>query len=131
MNKILVIVFYFISLTGIYSQTNSDSLKIALTKANHDTVRCNILLALIEVEEEDAVWIKYNEEIQTICETNFKKNLRPTELLAFKRHYAESFNNFGFLASMHGENKEALDYFLKSLKLNEELKTVKVWLMFW
>ncbi|MBP7808538.1 MAG: tetratricopeptide repeat protein [Bacteroidia bacterium] len=122
MKKILVIVFQFIFLTGIYSQANSDSLKTALTKAKHDTVRCNILLALIEAEEDDAVWIKYNEEIQTICETNFKNKLTAKELLAFKRHYAEAYNNFGFLASMHGENKEALDYFLKSLKLNEELK---------
>lgn len=122
MRRILIILLNIVFLTNIYGQSNKDSLKLIVKTAKHDTTKCRALLALIEVEEDDAVWINYNKEAQTICETNFSKKLNAGELFAFKKCYAEVFNNYGFLAEMHGNNKEALTYFLKCRKLNEELK---------
>ena len=67
----------------IYAQNTSselkhtiDSLKLELKNAKHDSTKCNVLNYLVEVEYDESIWPKYNEEVKRIAEANLK-NIEP------------------------------------------------------
>ena len=101
---------------------NIDSLKLALKNAKHDTTRCNILSAMIEAENDDAIWPKYNEELLKLSESKLKTiNKASAELKFYKRCYAEALSNVGYVANLQGNVNSALDYWNKSFKIQEEI----------
>lgn len=97
-----------------------DSLKIAFKNAKHDTVRCNILNALVEAESDDHVWPKYNELLLKLSSQNISSTSEPLKSIYLK-HYASALNNIGYLAGQEGDNPKAINYYLKSLKISEEI----------
>ncbi len=103
------------------SAQNTDSLKLALKNARHDTTRCNILYELIEAESDDKVWPVYNEQLMELA----KKNAftAPTGSLQkfYLNYYAGALNNMGVLSNDIGDINKALDYYKKSLKIQEEI----------
>ncbi|MBK7818093.1 MAG: hypothetical protein IPJ60_11530 [Sphingobacteriaceae bacterium] len=49
-----------------------------------------------ELETDDALWPKYNEELKLICEANLAKlNSSHPDVVVFKKHYATTLNNMG------------------------------------
>ncbi len=116
----LIVTLIFLKLF-VYSQS-VDSLKILLKAATNDTTRCNILSELIENENDDAIWPTYNDQIKKICENYLSKNPKNDGL---KKYYLNrlsySLNNIGFLASNQNNNLKALEYYLKSLNIQEEI----------
>jgi len=104
-------------------QQTVDSLKVLLKNANHDTMRCNILNAIVETETDDNVWPKYNDELKKISENNLNQ-LAPSnpEYKVFKKHIAVALNNTGYLWKLHGDITKALEYYLKSLAIHEEIR---------
>jgi hypothetical protein len=100
----------------------TDSLKLALKNANHDTLRCNLLVALIESEEDDGVWPEYNKQLNMISEKNLR-NLSSSSILFrfFKKQLAASLNNFGYLKRLQGDVSGAAKFYLQSLKIQEEI----------
>ncbi len=119
----LAFVFLLLKSSSFLAQNNTtDSLKQVLKTAKHDTTRCSILNALIESENDDNVWPKYNEQLKQICELNLtKKNLKPIEKKRFTVFYAAVFNNLGYYAeNIEADIVKALSYYEKSIKLNEE-----------
>ena len=85
-----------------------DSLKNALQNAKHDTTRCNILDELIESENEDKVWIVYNDQLLKLAE-NGSSNAAPNSAskLFYLKHLASALNNIGFLAQNQGDIPKA------------------------
>ena len=96
-----------------------DSLKLALKNAKHDTTRCNILGMLAETAS-DEEWPLFNEQRLKLAEKNSKttSSLKPFYLRAL----AGAFINIGLLANQHGDISKALEYYHKSLKIQEEIK---------
>ncbi len=109
--------------TSVFTQNNTiDSLKLALKNAKHDTTRCNILNAMVEVESDDAIWPKYNEQILTLIKENQQKyRAGQAEFLFFKKNYANALNNIGFLYQSQGNMQKALGHYIESLKIHEEI----------
>jgi tetratricopeptide (TPR) repeat protein len=101
-----------------------------LKNAKHDTTRCNILNAMIEAENDDVVWPKYNEQLKNIAEANLKKTpangsgSNPIRR-AFNTYLAVALNNIGFIYQSQGDIPKALEYFDRSLKIEEELGNKK------
>src|ERR1700741_2215643 len=98
--------------------TTVDSLRLALKSATHDTVRCTILATLTELAPEGE-WEKYNEQLGLIAERNLMAGTSMEKF--YKKHLANSFNNTGYVYYNKGEIKKAVDYYSKSLRLQEEL----------
>ena len=95
-----------------------DSLKLALKNAKHDTTRCNILNMLAEKASDDE-WPKFNEQLKQLAEKNITNNLEPKKV--YLNHLASSFNNTGFAYHIQGDIPKALEYFGKSLKIQEDV----------
>jgi len=99
---------------------NIDSLKQALSIANDDTVKVNILLQLVEGISDDDVWPQYNEQMLKISEKIVQsKNVAIRR--KGKKGLADAYNNIGFMYNNQGDIPNALDYFGKSLRMQEEL----------
>ena len=105
--------------SGDYDRT-IDSLKNALNSATDDTVKVNLLLQLVESISDDDVWPKYNEQMLQISEKIVQsKNVAIRR--KGKKGLADAYNNIGFMYNNQGDIPNALDFFGKSLRMQEEL----------
>ncbi len=99
---------------------NIDSLKKALNATENDTIKVNILLQLVESISDDDVWPQYNEQMLQIS-----KKIVQSKNVAIRRKgkkgLADAYNNIGFMHNNQGDIPNALDYFGKSLRMQEEL----------
>lgn len=106
-----------------FSQTHPtiDSLKQVLKTAKHDTIKLQVLSRLIESENNEEVWPKYNEQMKGIAEKILvaKNNILVTKIA--KTYLAEAFNNIGFIYDNQGDISNALENYGKSLKIREEI----------
>lgn len=101
----------------------TDSLKSALKFAKNDTIRINILKELIEAENDDKVWVVYNDQMLKLSEKGVASSPSGSSLKRFYlKSVASAFNNIGFLANNRGDISKALTYYQKSLKIQEEIK---------
>lgn len=99
---------------------NIDSLKQALSIATDDTIKVNILLQLVEGISDDDVWPQYNDQMLKISEKIVQsKNVAIRR--KGKKGLADAYNNIGFMYNNQGDIPNALDYFGKSLRMQEEL----------
>ena len=122
MKKIFAITLFFIlSLSKGFAQ-NIDSLKLALKNAKHDTTRVKILSELTQVCETEDI-LTYNEPCLKLCEKNLQNSkLASVQKLFFKKHLADALNTVGFIYNNQSDNHKALEYYSKSLKIQEEIK---------
>ncbi len=121
-----ILKYALLALTIILLQVNLfgqnktiDSLKLLLKNAKHDTFRCEILFALSESEPDENIWPKYNEELMILAEKNLAKGI-PHKTIYLK-YLATAFNNEGVINDIRGNTQLALEYYLKSIKIFEEL----------
>ena len=100
-----------------------DSLKIELKNAKHDSTKCNVLNYLVEVEADEAIWPKYNDEIKRIAESNLKI-VDPNSALGifYQKRLSEVFNNIGYLKNNLGNINEALINYKLSIDIQEKIK---------
>ncbi len=118
---ILILISLYFTNHCLVSQ-NIDSLKLALKKAKHDTTKCSLLNALIELEGDETIWSKYNEELKQIADANLKKN-SPNSVLGkfYLKKQAEVFNNIGYLKHNQGDIKAAIENYRRSLNIQEKI----------
>lgn len=125
MKKIILNISFFLLLGFLqcFGQTTElNSLKISLTNAKQDSSKCNILTALIEAEEDDTVWMKYNHQLKLIAERNLNSSsLTANQKKIYLQHLANAFNNAGFFYNNKGQMNEALDNCNRSLKIQKEI----------
>jgi tetratricopeptide (TPR) repeat protein len=116
----ILFLLLFLGKTG-FSQ-NKDSLKLLLKKNIHDTTRCIILNTLVELENDVNIWPGYNSELKTVVLKNLKTTPKNASLFTFyKKHLSGVLNNEGFYYRGQGDIQKALDYYLESLKVSEEI----------
>ncbi len=108
--------------TSDFAQNKTiDSLKLALKLAKHDTMRSNILAQLAEIAD-DGEWEKYNELLKVLTEAKLKlTNPNGTEYKLYQKHFAISLHNIGFIYKNQGDINKALEYYDKSMKIQEEI----------
>ena len=122
MNRILIILF--LSPFFLVAQDRIvDSLKLKLKMAKHDTTRCNILNALTETAD-DKEWPLFNDQLLKLAEKNSQTANAQLKSI-YLNHLAAAINNLGFIARQEGDIPKAIDYFLQSLKIQEEIKNQK------
>ena len=97
-----------------------DSLKQALNKTEDDTIKVNILLKLVEAISDDHIWPQYNDQMLKISE-KIVQNKNVAIRRKGKKGMADAYNNIGFMYNNQGDIPNALDYFGKSLRMQEEL----------
>ncbi|MFL5753402.1 MAG: tetratricopeptide repeat protein [Bacteroidia bacterium] len=98
-----------------------DSLKLALSKATHDTTRCTILNALVENISDEKIWLPYNTQLLHLAEKNSEKEKDPPLKRFYLKHLSAAYNNIGYDAGQHGDSRKQFEYSLKSLKIAEQL----------
>ncbi len=99
-----------------------DSLTQLLKNTKQDTSRCYILNAMIEVESDDAIWPKYNDELVKLAENKLKNSTRTSiERKVYQKYLAAGLNNIGYLANQQGDIPKALEYIDRGLKIMEEI----------
>jgi len=113
----------FSNINGQVFVQNLDSLKIVLKNAKHDTTKCNTLNAIIEAEADDNVWPRYNKQLLEIAECNIFDGNKLN--FFYLKHQAGAFNNIGFLMSQQGNVTKAIEYYTRSLKIQEQINDNK------
>ncbi len=117
MRNSFCILFSFFLTIGFSQSNQTDSLRIQLKNAKHDTTRCKILNLLIESENNDN-WPNDNQQLKEIAERNSKQL---NELRVFYlEYYALSLSNFGYLSMQNGKNTEAYQYYHQALDIQKE-----------
>lgn len=112
----------FLFITAILNgQSVKDSLLLLLKKHPiQDTVRCDLLLKLIEEEEEDKIWMGYNSEMESISMSNLKVN--NTLQKTYKKYYATALYNKSYFYSISIKYEEAIIAAKQALVIHRELK---------
>jgi tetratricopeptide (TPR) repeat protein len=123
--KKLIFVFCLLPLLrGLTAQDiNVDSLKKVLLLTPHDTVKCQVLLELINAEAANfLVWPAYNEQMQQIAEKNLE-SLSPSDPLYifYLQKRADAIGNKGYLESSKGNFNKALDYYDQSIVILDKI----------
>jgi serine phosphatase RsbU (regulator of sigma subunit) len=121
MKKIVLFNVLMLSVVLAFGQ-DIDALKHQLKQAKHDTTRCNILNQLIDGEPNQAVWERYNAQMQSICERNLSDNnlIQPIQD-QYKNYLGNAYTNTAIIYENQGNIQQALKYYTKSVKLFEFL----------
>ena len=110
-----------LSYSFCFAQENViDSLKNILKTAKEDTNKSNILSLLVENINDEKVWSSYNQEAYELAQ---KLAESKNELIAKKGKtcLSDAINNIGYIYDNQGDIPNALYYYEKSLKIEEEL----------
>lgn len=108
-----------------YGQSsNVDSLKSALESSDNDLNKCEILINLIQMEANDNIWSKYNDQLLTITNGKINKISEPPteEQISYLKYYSTASNNSGYIQYNQGNYNGALDQYTKSLKVLDKIK---------
>lgn len=120
MNRVILTLLAIIVVKFGATQNTKDSL-IKLLKENpkQDTTRCNLLNQLIEAEGDDAIWPKYNAELQSIALKNseFYKSTNKKLYEYYLKFICVSYNNEGYRLLQLGKNNEAIHVINEGIKL--------------
>ena len=121
---ILIPLFIFLFLcSSITSNANTtDSLKLILHKNLNDSIRCKVLIDLIENTYDESVWEPYNNQLLLLCDKNLKENLSPSLKKKYLNFLSDGYNNLGALSLTKGDLKESLEHSKKSLLIQIEIK---------
>ncbi|HET6243925.1 MAG: tetratricopeptide repeat protein [Bacteroidetes bacterium] len=94
-----------------------DSLLPLFHKAKHDTIKLNLLGAIVEQCMDDNLWPKYNLLMFNIAQNALAdpSTLKKEEFIALKLKLADALANIGFFNLNNGDLNKALGYFQKSL----------------
>ena len=105
-------------------QKTVDSLYHEVTTSKYDTTVASSLVSMSEtmyLHNIDTIIPLCTKAIE-ICERNLKtKKLSKKEITSFKLTQAAAINNVGYVYGNYGDMQKQLEYFEKSLKINEEL----------
>jgi tetratricopeptide (TPR) repeat protein len=118
--------FYLIDSLDLASLTKNDrqlidSCLMLYHKAKEDTTKVNVINVIIEESWDENVWPKYNNWIYTFLQNKLKTNHSKQITYHLKISLAGALNNIGVVYNHQGEIPKTLEYYHKSLKIQEEL----------
>lgn len=108
----------------LFSQENkiTASHKTELQQATHDTVRVRILNELIEIVPEEEI-LFYSEKLKNLTQKNIENSTLTDKVKRFYlKYHALSLNTIGYINYQQGNIIKALEYYQKSLKIQEHLE---------
>ena len=124
----ILFIALFIGFSSIAQLTDEqiqqiDSLKEVISTAKHDTIKIKALSAWDNIIyfSDPELDLELNQQILDICDSNLKNELNVFELKKFKKSLGSSYNKIGIIYYAQGNFEKALEYYLKSLKIMEEL----------
>ena len=104
-------------------QKHIDSFNSVIQTAAHDTAVAKAYYNLSEI-----LYLSNIDTLRILCEKsaeisklNLKKKLNDQEVIAFKTILAGSYNNLGYYYKSNGDIPKGLEYYYKSLEIDEEL----------
>lgn len=123
--QILLSFIFYLSISNSIAQDKTlDSLKLALKNAKHDTTIVGTLFTIAETIYFDmadsavSLWM----DASVIAEKNLQKIKRTNpSFTVFKSYLALCLNDIGFFHENKGNIPKALEYYDKSLKIQEEI----------
>ncbi len=123
MKKLVLFITLLISGSGLNAQMRMlDSLIMDFNSAKHDTTRANVYVQFSEIlylSKPDTV-IPLCEKAMALCDKNIPK-ANGIEKRTFLLIKSSALNNIGYIFQNHGEIKQALDYYHRGLKIQEEI----------
>ncbi|WP_185154106.1 tetratricopeptide repeat-containing sensor histidine kinase [Fulvivirga sp. M361] len=87
-----------------------------------DTTRINAISVIVEESWDDNVWPKYNQWVHDFIAGKLGQESDSATLHHFKKAYAGALNNIGYLYNSKGESDQALAYYDKTLKIQQEIQ---------
>lgn len=125
LTRAFLFIFILFSLALKSQDAYIDSLKLLLKKAKNDTIRCQYLSLLAEYGS-DEEWHLYNDTLYTLSEKRLKTSKASSHLQATYLYYnALALNNKGYFEDHKGNQREALDYYKRSIKIREDINDKK------
>ncbi len=112
----LVFLGLFFSQLLLAQNTNSDHILLQ----NHpqkDTTRCFLLNKVIEAENDNSIWIKYNNELQKIALDNLQKEKNKTLKNTYTKYLSISYNNDGAYQLYSEKFEKAIVLYKKSFQI--------------
>ena len=118
----LMIVLFVLLKFNISSSQNlyTDSLINYINRAPDDTHKLSVLTIVIEAISDDAIWSRYNDKLGPLSQKLMLSDNSEIKLKA-QKYYSDYLNNKGYLSNNLGDIKQALDYFIQSLKIQEKI----------
>ena len=126
--------FFFISFISTFNTLNSfcfaqnkniDSLQTLIKKDNSDTIKVNHLNNLCKEYMSVGLFdtaIQCSKKALQLSEQLLERNENPKALGAIKKSVANSYDNIGLVYYYQGSYSKTLEYWLKALRINEELQ---------
>jgi two-component system, LytTR family, sensor kinase len=108
MKKICIILL--ISL-GSFGQNKDSLLKVINNYKLKDTLQCERLNQFIELENDEKIWMKYNEVLGQICSQKLSTPLSEKEQKTYYNYWGMHFNNIGYYYTNYKENNDSAIYF--------------------
>ncbi|MBC7865585.1 MAG: tetratricopeptide repeat protein [Bacteroidia bacterium] len=110
----------FCPYVSIAQENSLDSLVVLLKNAKHDSDKLRLLCELSEICEENDI-LTYAGPALELADKLLADPLFKNKREIFLQHKADALNNIGFIHQFHGEVIEALDFFHRSLGVQEEI----------
>lgn len=117
---LLFVLFFY---TGYSQNTATDSLWKIVKEAKNDTARIgayNVLGENVYLENADSALILWGKSI-TLAEKNLSGNPSSLEKRTLLKYLAAALNNIGYINQNRGETEVALEYYSRSMKIDEEI----------
>ncbi len=106
-----------------YDKELIDSVLVIYHKTTIDTVKTNLLLYLTENLENPESWLPYNNLLLEHAKFKLQSSATPDKMYNYyKNILAGAYNNYGFYYNLSGKKDRALEYFLQSMTLLEEVQ---------
>jgi tetratricopeptide (TPR) repeat protein len=102
-----------------------DSLREAYRVSVNDSVRCEVLRLLLDVEIDDSLLVIHMQEYAKVLKRNLYKKKSTQQTMFFASHFAEYFHSLAIIANVEGRPHEAVINFEKAIRLREILKEKK------
>lgn len=98
-----------------------DSAMAVYHKCSTDTCRVNAISMIVEESWDENVWPKYNRWVHDFVLEKLTQSSDSAVLYHLKKSYAGALNNIGYLHNSKGQIDEALEYYDKTLSIQNEI----------
>lgn len=98
-----------------------DSVLSVYHQSDTDTARINAISRIVEESWDDNVWPRYNQWVHDFVAEKLAEASDSATLYHFRKSYAGALNNIGYLYNSKGNIDKAVDYYNKTLKIQQEI----------
>lgn len=112
----IFILFCLIFSNYIFAQNSHSLIRKLKNHPKQDTLRCYLLNEIIEAENDQNVWIKYNQELQKIASAKLENQENERLKKAYTRYLSISYNNEGAFQLYNEAYQKAIQFYRKSYK---------------